>query len=84
MSNQVLPVGSRVRVISYGPFRGLIGTIQKVDTILDSEDGEAFCFYLIELEGTHIKRPIWFRCDEVELVSPLRGTLSKACMQPAA
>jgi len=67
MNNQVLPVGSRVCVISYSPFRGLIGTIRTVDTIPDLEADEAFCFYLVELEGTHIKEPIWFACDEVEL-----------------
>jgi len=79
MNNQVLPVGSRVRVISYSPFRGLIGTIRTIDTIPDLEADEAFCFYLVELEGTHSKDPIWFECDEVELVSPLGGTLSNAC-----
>lgn len=68
MNNQALPAGSRVRVISYGPFRGLKGTIRKVDTIASLEADEAFCFYLVELEGTHIKEPIWFQYDEVELV----------------
>jgi hypothetical protein len=68
MNNQALPAGSRVRVISYSPFRGLKGTIRKVDTIPGLKDGEAFCFYLVELEGTHIKEPMWFVCDEVELV----------------
>ena len=68
MNNQVLPAGSRVRVISYGPFRGLKGTIRTVDTIPGLEAGEAFCFYLVELEGTHSKEPIWFECDEVQLV----------------
>jgi hypothetical protein len=68
MNNQVLPVGSMVRVISYGPFRGLKGTIRKVDTIPGLAAGEAFCFYLVELVGAHIKEPIWFECDEVELV----------------
>lgn len=68
MNNQALPAGSRVRVISYGPFRGLKGTIRKVDTIPGLDAGEAHCFYLVELEGTYIKEPIWFACDEVELV----------------
>ena len=78
MNNQVLPAGSRVCVISYGPFRGLKGTIRKVDTIPGLEAGEACCFYLVELEGKHIKEPIWFECDEVELVDcnlqMMRGT----------
>jgi hypothetical protein len=68
MNNQVLPSGSRVCVVSYGPFRGLKGTIRKVDTIAGLEAGVAFCFYLVELEGTHNKEPIWFEYDEVELV----------------
>ena len=68
MNNQALPPGSRVRVVSYGPFRGLKGTIRKVNTIAGLEDDEAFCFYLVEVEGTHIKEPIWFEYDEVDLV----------------
>ena len=68
MNNQALPPGSRVYVVSYGPFRGLKGTIRKVDTIAGLEADEAFCFYLVELEGTHNNVPIWFEYDEVELV----------------
>ena len=66
MDNEILSAGSRVRVISNGPFRGLKGIILKVDIILGLEDGETFCFYLVELEGTFIKEPIWFAYDEVE------------------
>jgi hypothetical protein len=68
MNNQALPVGSRVRVISYGPFGGLKGTIRKVDTIPGLKADEDFCFYLVELDGTYIKEPIWFECDEIELL----------------
>lgn len=71
MSNQLFPAGSRVRVISYSPFRGLRGTIRTVDTIPGLEDDEPFCFYHIELEGAHTKEPIWFEYGEVELVSPV-------------
>jgi hypothetical protein len=77
MNNQALPAGSRVRVISYGPFRGLKGTIRKVDTII-ADFEEPFCFYLVALDGAYIKEPIWFECDEVELVdcpSPDEGDL---------
>lgn len=62
--------GSRIRVISSGPFRGLKGTVRTVDTIFADGD-EPFCFYLIVLEGAYSKEPIWFQCDEVELVSAL-------------
>jgi hypothetical protein len=61
----VLQVGSRVRVISYGPFRGLRGTILVVDTIAADLE-EPFCFYLVALEGAQIKEPIWFEFHEVE------------------
>ena len=64
----IYPPGGLVQVTSYSPFRGLNGTIQKVDTI--SDDGEEpFCFYLVDLEGTQIKEPMWFESDEVELIT---------------
>ena len=65
MQNNVLPVGSLVDVTSYGHFRGLKGTVQTVSTIADEAE-ELFCFYLVDLEGTHIPEPIWFEHDEVE------------------
>lgn len=67
----IYPTGSLVQVTSYSPFRGLNGTIQTTDTISDDLE-ELFCFYLVALEGTQIKEPIWFEHEEVELVtSPL-------------
>jgi hypothetical protein len=70
MQNNLFLVGSRVQVISYGPFRGLKGTILMVDTItIDLK--EPFCFYLIALEGAHIREPVWFKYDEVEPISKL-------------
>ena len=60
-----------MRITSYSPFRGLKGTIRTVDTIIDDLE-EPFCYYLIELDGTQIKEPIWFEYDEVEVItSPL-------------
>ena len=67
----ILPIGSRVCVTSYSPFRGLRGTIRTVDMI-SAELEEPFCFYQIELEGAYIKEPIWFEFDEVELVTPIQ------------
>jgi hypothetical protein len=64
----IFQAGHRVRIASYGPFRGLIGTIRIVDTIIDL--AEPFCFYQIELEGAFTKEPVWFEYDEVEPVSP--------------
>ncbi len=71
----IFQVGSRVRVTSYSPFRGLRGTIQTVDTIAVDFD-EPFCFYQIALEGAYIQEPIWFESDEVELVAPTSFTKS--------
>jgi hypothetical protein len=64
----IYPHGSLVQVTSYSPFRGLNGTIQIVDSISDDLE-EPFCFYLVALEGTQIKEPIWFEHEEVELVT---------------
>jgi hypothetical protein len=73
----VFPLGSRVQVISYGPFRRLKGTIRAVDTMF--ADLEAPCsFYLIALDGLHLPEPIWFEYDEVELIaSPLVAPLAQ-------
>jgi hypothetical protein len=67
----IFPVGSRVRVTGYSPFRGLRGTILTVDTI-SAELEEPFCFYQIKLEGAYIKEPIWFEFDEVELLTAIQ------------
>jgi hypothetical protein len=67
----VYPTGSVVRVANYSPFRGMRGTIRKVDTISDELE-EPFCFYLVDLEGAQMREPMWFEYDEVEVVtSPL-------------
>lgn len=71
MKQNVYPPGSLVQVTSYSPFRGLRGTVRVVDIIADDLD-EPFCFYLITLEGTQMKEPMWFEYGEVGLViSPL-------------
>jgi hypothetical protein len=67
MEQSVFPTGNRVRVTSYGPFRGLEGTIQRVDTLADDLE-DPFCFYLIALQGATIQEPIWFEYDEVECI----------------
>ena len=67
MHYPIFQAGHRVRIVSYGPFRGLIGTIRIVDTIVALV--EPFCFYQIELEGAFTKEPVWFEYDEVEPIS---------------
>ena len=67
MKHSIVPVGSRVRVTTYGPFRDLQGAIKEVISI--GEDWEdPVCFYLIALEGATISTPIWFEYHEVELI----------------
>jgi len=62
----LLQIGDRVSITSYGPFRGLRGTIRIVDRIADDLE-ELFCFYRIALEGVAVLEPIWFEYNEVEL-----------------
>jgi hypothetical protein len=57
-------------VANYSPFRGLKGTIHAVN-LIDIDQDEPFCFYLIVLEGVQLKEPIWFEYTEVELINPL-------------
>jgi len=70
MELEVFPIDSRIRVNNLSPFRGLKGTICAVH-VIDVDPDEPFCFYLVALEGTQLKEPIWFEYDEVELVVPL-------------
>ena len=71
MGNHEFAEGSRVRVVSYSPFRGLKGTIRIVHRIVPLD--EPFCFYQIELEGVEVKEPIWFAYEEVELLASHEG-----------
>jgi hypothetical protein len=68
MESNVFSVGSRVRVTSYGPFRGLKGTIRTTHCLPPRED--PWCFYQVVLEGAYIREPIWFSSEEVEPLSP--------------
>ena len=68
MTYRILPVGSRVRVTSYGPFREQWGTVLDVHTIAADLE-EPFCYYLIALDGSRKKEPIWFDYSEVELIT---------------
>lgn len=73
MGNLFFQVGNRVRVTSYSPFRGLTGTVRRVDADTISALVEPFCFYLVDLEGAQIKGPVWFNYEEVDSVSPGEG-----------
>ena len=68
MTYQLLPIGSRVRVTSYGPFREHWGTVCDVHTIAADLE-EPFCFYLIAFDSGQMKEPIWFEYSEVELIT---------------
>jgi hypothetical protein len=64
----VLPPGSLVWITNYSPFRGHRGIICRADTIADDLE-ETFCFYLVDVEGTQLKEPVWFEYDEVEAIT---------------
>ena len=68
MESHLFSVGNRVRIVSYSPFRGRRGTIRTIHRIPSLE--EPFCFYQIELEGTYLKKAMWFKHEEVELIYP--------------
>jgi hypothetical protein len=68
MSFCALPVGSRMRVTSYGPFREQWGTVLDVHTIAADLE-EPFCYYLIALDSGQRKEPIWFDYSEVEPIT---------------
>lgn len=67
MKQVSFPSKSRIRVTSYGPFRGLKGVIQSVDSIIDDQD-EPFCFYLVSLEGAFLQEPVWFEHHELDFI----------------
>jgi len=71
MEKPVLRAGSRVRIVSSSPFRGLRGVIIRVDEIPSTSDlSEPLRFYLVRLEGAYIKVPVWFHHEEVEPIIP--------------
>lgn len=74
MDADVFPLGSRVQVTNYSPFRGLKGTILTIHMIAAPLD-EPFCFYLVALDGVQIKEPVWFKSYEVE---PVANSLDQA------
>ena len=73
MDSAMIFVGSRVQILSYGPFRGLRGTVRTVHCLPPVE--EPLYFYQIVLEGTYLKEAIWFSAEEVALF-PLLESLA--------
>jgi len=71
MENDVFAIGNHVQISSYGPFRGLRGTIQTIHCLPPLE--EPLCFYHIALEGTHLKEAIWFSEEEVQPLASHEG-----------
>ena len=71
MEKPVFQAGSRVRIVSYSPFRGLRGVVVRVGEIPSTSDlSEPLRFYLVRLEGAYIKDPVWFHHEEVEPITP--------------
>ncbi len=65
MAPPELKIGDKVRVVSYGPFRGLKGTIRRINCIDKSGDDALFLFYQVDLEGAYITEPIWIQNEEI-------------------
>ena len=57
-----------MRIANDSLFHGRKGIIRKVNRIVDDRE-EPFCFYLVALQGTQLKKPMWFEYDEVELIT---------------
>ena len=67
LDEDVYPIGSRVRVAHDSPFRGRKGTILAIHMI--AAPGEpTLCFYLVALDGAHLRKPLWFEYQEVALI----------------
>jgi len=75
LEEDVIPIGSRVRVANNSPLRGLKGTIIAINMIATLGE-PTFCFYKIALDNTQLHVPLWFEYHEVELVET-------SCEQPA-
>ena len=67
LDEEVFPIGSRVRVAQDSLFRGRKVIILAIHMI--AAPGEpTLCFYLVALDGTHLRIPLWFEYYEIELV----------------
>ena len=67
LEEDVFPIGSRVRVAHNSLFRGGKGIILAIHMI--ATPGEPiFCFYLVALDGTYLRIPLWFEYHHVALV----------------
>ena len=67
LAEEVYPIGSKIRVAHDSPFRGRKGTILAIHMI--ATPGEpTLRFYLVALDGTHLRIPLWFEYYEIELV----------------
>jgi len=70
LEEDVFPIVSRVRVAHDSPFRGRKGIILAIHMI--AAPGEpTLCFYLVALDGTHLRISLWFEYYEIELVGTI-------------
>lgn len=60
-------IGSRVCIVSYGPFRGLKGVIKSIYSVNINDN--PMRFYLIDVEIVSLQEPVWFQDEEVEIIS---------------
>jgi hypothetical protein len=66
METTIITRGTRVQIINYSPFRGLIGTIQMVDTIQVADN--PYNFYQVVLEASQLTEPLWLEKDELIVI----------------
>ena len=67
LEEDVFPIGSRARVAHNSLFRERKGIILAIHMI--AAPGEpTLCFYLVALDGTYLRIPLWFEYYEIELV----------------
>ena len=67
LEEDVFPIVSRVRVAHDSLFRGRKGIILAIHMI--AAPGEpTLCFYLVALDGTHLRIPLWFEYYKIGLV----------------
>lgn len=56
-------MGGSVRIMGYGPFRGLRGIIQDIEENFNQD--KFFNFYLVKLEGKNMLEHVWFQYDDL-------------------
>jgi hypothetical protein len=68
MEFNILAAGSLVYVTCHGPYWGLRGIVRAVDVIALADAQESMCFYLVALQDSQVKEPLWLVHDDIAAV----------------